>query len=42
MGKKFIVALGAGVVAGLLVYVYDTTVGPMVNQTLQSVTGGAK
>jgi hypothetical protein len=38
-GKQFMVAVGAGFVAGIIVYLYDVTIGPMLTQTLTSVTG---
>ena len=40
-GKQAGVALGAGVVAGVVLYLYRLTLGPVVASTLNSV-GGAK
>lgn len=43
-GKQIGAALGAGFLAGVLIYLYDVTVGPMIDSTVKGVAGsvGAK
>lgn len=40
MGKTFAMAVGAGLLAQVLLTVYDSTIGPMISRTLGGVVGG--